>query len=126
MAKFEFFECSNRECDTTVLRLTGGTTPVCCGEEMLLLEAGTKDAAQEKHVPHVVREGNHLDVVVGEVVHPMEEKHYIAFIAVVQGDRFDIVNLEKTAEPRATFEVEDGPVEVYEYCNLHGLWKAEA
>ena len=124
MATFEFFKCE--KCGTPVIRTSGDKTPVCCGEPMTLLEAGTVDAAKEKHVPHVVRNGNHVEVQVGEVIHPMTEEHHIAFIAVVQGNKVQRVTLEHTGEPKATFEVADGPIEVYEYCNLHGLWKAEA
>ena len=28
--------------------------------------------------------------------------------------------------PHAEFITEEAPVAVYEYCNLHGLWKADA
>ena len=36
-----------------------------------LLQAGVTDAAAEKHVPFVTREGNTVTVRVGEVAHPM-------------------------------------------------------
>lgn len=90
------------------------------------LEANTTDAAQEKHVPEVKREGNKLDVQVGSVPHPMEEDHYIQFIGVVQGDKAQFVSLKPGQEPKASFQVEEGPATVYEFCNKHGLWKAEA
>lgn len=99
---------------------------VCCGEEMQLLEAGTTDAAVEKHVPEITRDGNKVDVVVGSTPHPMEEDHFIESIVAVQGDNYQVVRLNPGDEPKASFTVEDGPVEVYEFCNLHGLWKAEA
>ena len=103
-----------------------GPVPVCCGQDMILLEAGVTDAAVEKHVPEVKREGNKIEVVVGSTVHPMTEDHYIQMIAAVQGEKVQIQKLSPSDEPKAAFEIADGPVEVYEFCNLHGLWKAEA
>ncbi len=125
MAEFRVYEC--QVCGTTAeLLYEGKGALVCCGEEMVRLEAGTKDAAREKHVPEITREGNQVEVVVGSVPHPMEEKHYIVFVTAVQGDKVQRVSLKPNGEPKASFTVEDGPVEIYEYCNLHGLWKAEA
>lgn len=125
MKKFRFFECQVCGTAAELLYESDGKL-VCCGEEMKELVAGTTDAAKEKHVPEVKRDGNEIDVQVGSVAHPMEEKHYIVFIACVQGNKIQRVNLEPGEEPKAHFTVEDGPVEIYEYCNLHGLWMAEA
>ena len=37
-----------------VLKLNAkGCSPSCCGEPMKEIEAGTTDAAREKHVPHI-------------------------------------------------------------------------
>jgi superoxide reductase len=85
MANFEFFKCE--KCGTTVIRTSGDKTPVCCGESMTLLEAGTVDAAKEKHVPHVVRNGNHVEVQVGEVIHPMTERASHCFHCCCSGEQ---------------------------------------
>ena len=123
MAKFYFCKpCGN----LVYLMNNGGGKLVCCGQPMELLDAGVTDAAQEKHVPAVTRDGNKLTVVVGSVAHPMEEKHYITWIAVEQGNALYVKHLKPGEEPKAEFLVEDGPVTVYEFCNLHGLWKADA
>ena len=104
-----------------------GPVPVCCGEPMELLVAGAKDAATEKHVPDVTREGNVLRVRVGSVEHPMLPEHHIQWIAVACERRLQLAHLEPGERPYAGFWVPEGvPVTVYEYCNLHGLWKAEA
>ncbi len=125
MAEVKFFVCE--ECGNVVeLVFEGQGTLVCCGADMTLLEAGVKDAAAEKHVPEVTREGNVVNVQVGSVPHPMLEAHYIVFIALVQGSKVQRVNLHPGEEPKASFVVEEGPITVYEYCNLHGLWKTEA
>ncbi|GHU40190.1 superoxide reductase [Clostridia bacterium] len=120
-----FFKCTH--CGKVAGVVTdGGGKLICCGEEMGLLQANTTDAAQEKHVPVAVREGNTLKVQVGSVAHPMTAEHHIAWIAIAQGNKTQRVALAETGEPKAEFTIEDGAVTVYEYCNLHGLWATEA
>ena len=102
-----------------------GVEMVCCGQPMTVLVVNTTDAAQEKHVPVAAREGGRLNVTVGSVAHPMLAEHHIAWIAVAQGEKTQRENLDRTGSPTAEFCVEEGPVTVYAYCNLHGLWSAE-
>ena len=101
--------------------------PVCCGEPMRELKANTTDAAQEKHVPEVSVEGNLVKVKVGSVEHPMTEEHHIAFIYLETENGVARKDLDHTGKPEAVFALAEGekPVAVYEYCNLHGLWKKE-
>ena len=100
---------------------------VCCGEPMRELKANTTDAAQEKHVPEVSVEGNLVKVKVGSVEHPMTEEHHIAFIYLETENGVARKDLDHTGKPEAVFALAEGekPVAVYEYCNLHGLWKKE-
>ena len=120
----KFFRCN--VCGNIVeLIQEGGGTLVCCGQEMELLTANTTDGAFEKHVPAVKREDGKLEVQVGSVAHPMIPEHYIQWIAVAQGARVQRFSLKPGEAPVAAFEIEDGPATVYEYCNLHGLWKVE-
>ena len=101
--------------------------PVCCGEPVRELKANTTDAAQEKHVPEVSVEGNLVKVKVGSVEHPMTEEHHIAFIYLETENGVARKDLDHTGKPEAVFALAEGekPVAVYEYCNLHGLWKKE-
>ena len=94
-------------------------------EGYTLLKANTVDAAVEKHVPSVSINNNVLDVVVGSVVHPMLEEHYIMFIAVETENGFMVKYLKPNEEPKASFVLNEKAIAVYEYCNLHGLWKKE-
>lgn len=86
------------------------------------LKAGEVDATLEKHVPIVKHENGKLVVDVGSVEHPMLDVHYIQFI-VLQSERgLEIAELRPNEKPHAEFDnIEHGVV--YEYCNLHGLWK---
>ena len=105
-----------------------GVPVVCCGEKMSELVPGSVDAAQEKHVPVIEVDGNLVTVTVGSVEHPMLEEHHIAWIALETKEGNQRKPLPVGGKPQATFALTEGDevVAAYEYCNLHGLWKAEA
>lgn len=88
---------------------------------MIELISNTIDAALEKHVPSYKVNGDKIDVSVGEVEHPMLDNHYIMFIAQVFCDNVNMVDLKPGDKPVAQFDYIDG-CQIYEYCNLHGLW----
>ncbi len=92
------------------------------GEELV---ANTVDAAQEKHVPVIEVVGDTVTVKVGSVEHPSLDAHYIEFIVLVTETGMQMKWLKPGIKPEAVFKVVDKPVAAYEYCNLHGLWKAE-
>lgn len=103
-----------------------GVPMMCCGKPMTALEANTTDAAGEKHVPVVEQDGDKLKVKVGEVAHPMTPEHLIEWIYVEFEDGGYRAVLTPEDAPEAEFCINGKkPLAVYEYCNLHGLWKAE-
>lgn len=104
----------------------GGGELVCCEQPMKLLVAGEEDtAAKEKHVPVVKKDGQKIIVNVGSVDHPMVDEHYIEFIVLATETKAYVSYLAPGQKPMAEFVLaDDEAYEVYEYCNLHGLWKA--
>ena len=101
-----------------------GPKIVCCGKPMGVIKANTVDASKEKHVPLVTRVNGKLTVVVGAIAHPMEEKHYIEWICVVQNEYVQRVTLKPGDAPSYEFaDINEGTSDIYAYCNLHGLWK---
>lgn len=104
----------------------GATALVCCNKPMDKLEAGIKDASLEKHVPVIEKMNEGIKVKVGSVAHPMEEKHFIQFIEVLTKEQVLRAELAPNQAPEATFLLNksDEVIEVREYCNVHGLWKA--
>ena len=104
-----------------------GVPVVCCGEKMSELIPGTSDGAAEKHVPEVKVDGNKVTVTVGSVAHPMQDVHYIEWVILETEKGYQKVDLKPDQASVAEFIVPEGdkPVAAYEYCNLHGLWKAE-
>jgi superoxide reductase len=99
---------------------------VCCGEPMKLLDENTVDAAREKHVPVIEKTGDGYRVTVGSVAHPMLEEHYIEWIELIADGKSYREFLKPGSEPVAEFCVEASQVTAREYCNVHGLWKAQA
>jgi superoxide reductase len=103
----------------------GGGTSVCCGQEMTLLKVKTvADEGKEKHVPIMEINGKNVTVRVGSIPHPMEEKHYIAMIRLLQdGKPIAAKLLEPGMKPEAVFCVDNtANLKAEEVCNLHGLW----
>jgi len=97
---------------------------VCCGQPMKLMEEKTKsEEGKEKHVPVVEKVEGGIKVKIGSIPHPMEEKHYIEWIEVTDGENVYRKFLSPGDIPEAIFPVENENVKVREYCNIHGLWK---
>ena len=72
-------------CGNIVEVVTGGAGAlVCCGQDMVLMEENTVDAAQEKHVPVPTRDNGGWEVTVGSGAPPMAEKHWIEWIEEVR------------------------------------------
>lgn len=121
----KFYRC--KHCGNIVGMIhSSGASVVCCGDVMEELVANTVDTSKEKHVPVVTVVGNTVLVEVGSVTHPMEEQHYIQWIYLQTKNGGQRRCLAPGDAPKASFVLDnDEVVAVYEYCNLHGLWKTE-
>ena len=121
----KFYICET--CGNIIEKLNDSGVPVvCCGKPMKEMVAGTVDASREKHIPVYTVEGNKVSVVVGSVEHPMVDVHYIEWIILKTNKGIQRKPLKPGEAPKAEFTLLEGEVveEVYEHCNLHGLWKA--
>ena len=124
--KRKFLLC--RRCGNLIEMINdSGVTPICCGTNMTEVVANTTEAATEKHIPVIEIEGNIVKVTVGEVLHPMEEAHYIEWIYLETNKGIKRINLQPGEEPIANFALVEGELvsSAYAYCNLHGLWIKE-
>ena len=124
--RLEIYKCN--VCGNMVEVLHAGDGElVCCGQPMKLMNPDSTDGATEKHVPVIEKWKKGYHIKVGSARHPMEEKHYIEWIELVSDDgrvwrRF----LTPADEPEAFFdEVEADKITARDFCNIHGLWKAE-
>ena len=121
--RLEVYKCDL--CGNIVEVLHGGAGElVCCGQPMKLFTENTVDAAKEKHVPVIEKVDGGYKVKVGDVPHPMEEKHYIEFVELIADGKVYRQFLNPGEAPEAMFSIEAAQVSAREYCNLHGLWKA--
>ena len=102
---------------------TGEGELVCCGKPMVLQKENTVDAAKEKHVPVVEKTADGFKVKVGDVAHPMVEKHYIQWVEIIADGKAYCQFLNPGESPEATFRIQADQVAAREYCTLHGLWK---
>ena len=125
MKRATFYRCA--KCGNIVVKAyDGGGTLSCCGEPMGVIEPNTTDAANEKHVPVATLEGDKIIVNVGSVDHPMMDEHYIQWIYVVTEEGVIARCLKPGEAPRAEIVLGgQKPISVFEYCNLHGLWKTD-
>ena len=124
--EMKFYRC--KHCGNFAMMLHASGAPMtCCGEHMQLVEANTVEASTEKHIPVVTVDGDTVTVAVGSVAHPMVEEHFIQWIYLETEEGGQLKYLAPGQAPTATFKLAEGAkaVAAYEYCNLHGLWKAE-
>jgi superoxide reductase len=121
--KLEVYKCG--VCGNIVEVLHAGEgNLVCCGQPMNLMVENTVDAAKEKHVPVIETVEGDVKVKVGEVPHPMEEKHWIEWVEIIADGKTYRQYLNPGETPEATFNVAADQITAREYCNIHGLWKA--
>lgn len=126
MSELTFYKCS--KCGEILYKAAGdASTPQCCDDTMVKLTPNTTDAATEKHVPALsVGDDGKLHVQIGSTLHPMLPEHYIQFIAIDRGNGFvTFKHLKPGDAPTASFCKPTSNATVYEYCNIHGLWKAD-
>lgn len=121
--KMEIYKCE--KCGNIVEVVHGGKGElVCCGQPMVLQQENTVDAAKEKHVPVVEKRTDGVMVKVGDVAHPMEEKHYIEWVEIVADGKAYRQFLKPGDAPEAVFTLAADAVTARAYCNIHGLWKS--
>lgn len=123
----KFFRC--KHCGNMITMIhDSGAKVVCCGDEMTYLTPNTNDGATEKHVPVITVDGTKVTVNVGSVDHPMLPEHHIAWIYLLTDKGIQRKCLPVDGAPAAVFSLtaDDKVLAAYEYCNLHGLWKADA
>ena len=127
MKELKFYYCEH--CKNIVVKLHDKGVPVvCCGEKMKEMVTGEIESATEKHVPVIEINGQKVTVKVGSVEHPMLEEHHIGFICLETTEGMQVKWLKVGEKPEACFALLEGEkaVAAYEFCNLHGLWKANA
>lgn len=120
----KFYRC--KHCGNIIAYVkNSGVKVVCCGEPMEEIVANSVDAAQEKHVPVLTVKNNVVHVTVSTVEHPMTPEHYIEWVAIETKFGNQRKQLLPNTRPEVSFALLEGDevLNVYAYCNLHGLWR---
>jgi len=119
----QIYKCSICSNITEVLHESNGTLS-CCGKPMDYLQENTIDAAVEKHIPVINKIDGGYKVIIGEISHPMIEKHYIEWIELVVDNHVFRRYLKPGEAPESIFHTSATDVFARGYCNLHGHWKS--
>ena len=122
----KFFKCS--VCGKIIGIIEDkGPIVVCCVKKMDELVANTTEASVEKHIPAVEINDNKVKVQVGSALHPMTEEHHISwvYLETTQGGQRKSLEIDKDPIVEFALTEDEKVLEVYAYCNLHGLWKVE-
>lgn len=106
---------------------SGAGTLVCCGQEMRIMDENSfEEVSLEKHLPVIKKNKEGVIVCVGEIEHPMEEKHFIEWIEIITKKGTGKKFLKAGENPEAKFPVRSEIISARAYCNLHGLWKKDS
>ena len=121
----KFYKCERCGNIIEMVENHGGAL-YCCGAPMNEMTVNTVDASFEKHVPTYVVEDNKVKVFIGSVHHPMVPEHHIVWVEIKTKMGIQRKYIANKEEPKVCFVLckHDELLEVYAYCNLHGLWKA--
>ncbi|MEI6578925.1 MAG: desulfoferrodoxin family protein [Eubacteriales bacterium] len=123
MTNIAFFRCT--VCGNIMVHFLHDRVKLkCCEQSMTKLEPNA-DGAEEIHIPVVMKESDNLHVEVGAQLHPMLPEHHIELIVTDTFNTTEISYLKPGMEPKADFKDGSSTGTVYEYCNVHGLWKTE-
>ena len=125
MSNTKYYICE--KCGNLVEKIDDSGVPMsCCGQKMTPVVAGSVEASREKHIPVATVEDGVVKVSVGSIEHPMAEEHSILWVELKTDKGVQRKNLVVGEPPVVSFALADEkPLEVYAYCNLHGLWKSE-
>lgn len=121
----KLFKC--KKCGQIVMKVEEKPCGIfCCGEEMEEMIPNSTDASAEKHIPVYEVKDSRVYVKVGAEEHVMTPEHHIAWILLKTNRGIMLRKLDLDKGPTMVFTMceKEEVEEVYEYCNLHGLWKA--
>ena len=123
----KFYIC--KHCGNIIgLIKNAGVPLICCGEKMSELIPNSTDAATEKHVPVIEIEGDIVTISIGSVPHPMTQEHFINWVYIQTEKGGQRKALAPGDAPKVQFALtKDDKLQIaFAYCNLHGLWDAQA
>ena len=122
--QLQVYQCESCGNMVEVLHAAGGQL-ACCGQPLTLMAENTTDAAVEKHVPVIEPVEGGVKIKVGSVPHPMQDDHWIEWLELIVDGKSYRQFFDPGEVAEACFPVDGEQVAARQYCNLHGLWKAQ-
>lgn len=115
-----FKKCSICGNEVLVMKDSGNNI-VCCGKQMEIMSPKTPKEHDE-HMPYVYQAD---DKVLITIKHSNSEEHHIEWIILETSKGFYKTVLEKDEIPSAIYNLQKDEfvVNIYFYCNMHGLFK---
>lgn len=94
-------------------------------KEFHLIREEEHQGDASKHLPLITRDKQYIQIKIGDIMHPMTPEHHISmvFLKTKQGGQYKVLSYQSSPIVEFYLSDKDEPVEVYGYCNLHGLWK---
>lgn len=122
MIKTKIFKCL--KCGNIIEKLNNIDSPVtCCEKKMIEIKERSIEASTEKHIPVIKKTETGIQIIVGEIEHPMTEDHYIEWIDLIIDNQVIRTYLKPNEKPIVNLKIEYSEKLVAKaYCNLHGLW----
>ncbi|MBQ3311390.1 desulfoferrodoxin FeS4 iron-binding domain-containing protein [bacterium] len=126
--KLELYKCN--VCNNLVEVLNDGFGElVCCNKPMELIECNTSEIEElnEKHIPVIEKEIDHMRIRVGAVMHPMTMEHHISFIQAISNDKKYVKTkfLDINETPELNVKTSSKTLWSRALCNIHGLFRGE-
>jgi superoxide reductase len=122
MIKTKIFKCL--KCNNIIEKINNIDSIVaCCDKKMIEIKERSVEASTEKHIPIIKKVENGIQIIVGEIEHPMKEDHYIEWIDLINDNKVIRTYLSPNDKPVINLNIEySEKLEAKAYCNLHGLW----
>jgi len=96
---------------------------ICCGVPMTFQIINSINTAKEKHEPIIKKIPNGYKIKIGDLPHPMNEKHYIQWIEIFTHEKIYRIFLKPGKNPEVDFIIDTTNITARGYCNIHGLWQ---
>ena len=89
----KIFKCE--ECKNIIELFDGENKNIeCCGKQMNEEVPNSNEGDPKKHKPSCVIDGGIVRVSVGDITHPMDDDHFITFIAMIKDGKRCLIDLK--------------------------------
>lgn len=99
--------------------------PICCGHQMVLIQAQTEGELEDTHLPVISRKDGQIIAYAGSYPHLDAPDNYIAWLLLESVNGYRLCEFQYGEEPKVCFQKGEAVIAVYAFCTKDGLWKTE-